>query len=119
MLSAVFLLAITISGCAQPKDEQYFPFFENGKWGYLDNKGVRVIEPKFDGGGDFYEGRAMIIENGHGGYINTKGEVVIKTEYDGVNHFFEGLASVMQNDKWGFIDKEGNMAIVPRFAIAQ
>jgi len=65
-------------------------FSNNGKWGFLNKKGIVGIKPIFDSVGDFHEGLA---------------KVQIKVDDKGDDNSI----------KWGFIDKSGNMVIKPRF----
>ena len=37
---------------------------DNGKWGYVDEKGNWIIEPKFDEAQDFYHGEAVVLYEG-------------------------------------------------------
>lgn len=47
-----------------------------GKYGYINENGDFVIEPKFDHAGEFEDGIARVYLNGKYFYINTKGEEV-------------------------------------------
>ena len=91
-------------------------FKQNGKCGYIDNKGNIVIQPKFDDIGNFSEGLAIIKQNGKHGYIDKGGNIVIQPQFDdAVGNFSEGLAVIKKYDKYGFIDKNGNIVIQPQF----
>jgi len=46
----------------------------NGKYGYINTKGERVIAPVFDSASSFCRGYARIIYQGRDGLINTEGE---------------------------------------------
>ena len=100
----------------------YFPFEENGKYGYMDRTGLVVIEARFDNAKRFFENKAVIELNGKLGYINEHGDVIIKPQYDIAHRFSEGIALVGNKRKprdtgffpngYGYINAKGEI-IVP------
>ncbi len=48
----------------------------NGKWGFIDNSGKFVIEPKYDEATSFIDGHACVIINGNSKLINKSGKIV-------------------------------------------
>jgi hypothetical protein len=88
-----------------------FRIEENGKWGLIDNKGNKIIKPKYDDITNMYDGLAAVKVEDKWGYINKSGEMVIKPKYDGANEFRDGLAYVNKGEEGEFIDKKGNMVI--------
>ena len=46
----------------------------NGKWGYINERQVWVIQAKFDEAREFKGGRASVKQNGKWGFINKRGE---------------------------------------------
>ncbi|EDO9033655.1 WG repeat-containing protein [Campylobacter coli] len=87
----------------------------DGQWSFLDKNGEFVIEPKFDGVGNFSEGLAAVGLNGKWGFIDKNGEFAIKPKFDDIWDFREGLARVELNGKYGFMDKNGKIVIEPKF----
>lgn len=90
-----------------------FPAYKNivgGKvYGYINNKGVFIIEPKFDMAYDFNEhGLAIIDKNNLTGAINTKGEYAIRPIYESITPFKEERAIYVLNNKMGVMDEKGN-----------
>lgn len=65
------------------------------------------IEPKYDGGGYFSEGLAMVEKDGKWGMIDEKGKLVIPYKYDFIFGFFDGTCKVVNESKQGLIDKTG------------
>ncbi|WP_028980288.1 WG repeat-containing protein [Sporocytophaga myxococcoides] len=73
-------------------DTETFDDFRDGlckgrkgeKFGFYDNTGKWVIEPKFDGARDFKNGYAAVKENGKWGMIDRAGNWVIKPLYAGI-----------------------------------
>jgi hypothetical protein len=89
---------------------------KNGKFGYLNNKGVEIIKCKYDCALDFSEGLAAVKENDKWGFINDKGEYVIRNIYDSETAnfafgedvlFSKGVARVLLNGNAIFIDSKG------------
>jgi hypothetical protein len=87
-----------------------------GRWGYIDQNGAFLIEPKFIEAHTFSEGLAAVIVKQEGepdpkkwpyGYINQKGELVISPRFQAAFDFSEGLARVVLDGRKGFIDQNG------------
>jgi len=97
------------------------PLFQaarNGYWGYIDQTGKVVVEPRFEAARDFFHGLAAVRSNGKWGYINEKGAFVIPARFDNARDFLEDLAPVRVDRAWGYIDTSGHTAIAPRFQAA-
>ena len=104
----------------------------NGRWGFIDETGKYVIEPKFVTVRSFSEGLAAVVfkenesVNHTVGYIDQSGRVVIPPQFSGdsgvdVRGFSEGLAAVMMfkdRQLWGYIDKSGKFVVEPQFVAA-
>ena len=93
--------------------------YENGKYGFKDNKGNVVIPHQFHFAHDFSDGMAIVVnEIGEVGYINTKGELAIPYQYDTMaesdgNDFHEGLCAVVVDGSYewvSYVDKTGKLA---------
>jgi hypothetical protein len=107
--------------------------YENGKYGYYNEKGKVVIKPQFTLARKFSEGLAAVNTNGldnEWGFIDTTGKMKISAQFHEVKDFSEGFAAVAIYDKkglyyprtnstllslWGYIDKEGNFVISPQY----
>ena len=86
------------------------------RYGYINGKGKKVIEPRYTDAHNYSEGLAAVKEADRWGFINGKGEAVIDIQYPEVGDFKEGLAYVRaDNGQYGYIDKKGNMVINPQF----
>lgn len=78
------------------------PVWHRGKQGYIDKTGKFVINPQFDGAGDFSEGLARVCIGGSyppccggkWGYIDRTGKILINPQFDYAEDFSEGLAVV-------------------------
>ena len=82
----------------------------NGKvYGYINNKGLFVIKPRFQIAYDFKYDVAVVLENNKFGVINTNGEYLVKPVYDSIGEFKEGRAIFNLNGNVGVIDDKGNV----------
>lgn len=64
------------------------------KYGFINEKGEKIIRCKFDDALDFSEGFAAVMLNGKWDYIDTKGNEVIPLKYASASKFNNGLAEV-------------------------
>ncbi|MDP2337633.1 MAG: WG repeat-containing protein [Bacteroidota bacterium] len=92
---------------------QVVPFYSatNDKYGYKDEKGKVIIEPKYELAYTLTEGMAEVRFNGKYGYVDQKGRETVPTKYDHAWKFIGGYAAVKLGDKSGFIDKSGKEVI--------
>lgn len=120
-LFILVLLAICINAPESQAQEKLVPFEKDDKWGYMDQKGRIVIEPKFVIAHDFSpEGIAAVADKNGWAYINMAGNVVIRPfVFDNApDPFNEGLARFSVDNKFGFFDKTGKVIIQPQFDFA-
>lgn len=108
-----------------PPDGKPIPFVQEygdgERWGYKDEKGNVVIEPKFVIADEFSpEGMAAVATEKEWLYIDTTGAVVIRPFIfdNGPDYFSEGLARFTEDGKFGFFDRSGKVVIGPRFDFA-
>lgn len=93
----------------------------DGKWGYINNKGVKITDIKYDDAYAFSEGLGRVniggekkmkvngrATNGRFGFVDASGKEVIPIKYDSAFCFKNGVAKVKLNDEWFYIDKSGN-----------
>lgn len=82
------------------------------KWGFIDKKGVLVIEPSFHFVEEFADGMAVVRnEKELHGAINKNGELVIDHQFRTLTNFENGYACFGDINKWGLIDKQGNIIL--------
>ena len=73
---------------------------QNEPWiGYVDMKGHVALKLKYDFGGNFHDGMAVVRKGNKWGYIDKAGMEVIPCQYDYAGDFSEKLALVMVKDK--------------------
>ena len=88
-------------------------------WGFVDKFGKQVINPQFDEGGDFHDGKcAGKNKEGKWGYIDKSGKIVINHQFNSAAAFKDGKAVVSLDEKAGVIDNDGKYIINPQFGYA-
>lgn len=103
--------------CAQVLKAQLVPFYSAtvNKYGYKDEKGKVIVEPKYDLAYSFNEGMAAFRINGKYGFVDEKGREKVQPKYDNTWKFIGGYAAVKLDDKYGFIDITGKEVIPPKY----
>ncbi len=96
-------------------------FIERGKFGFFNQKGQAVIQPRFDFAAPFSEGRAAyctgcqmkavgehrLVEGGLWGYLDPQGKAAILPRFEAAENFASGKARVKLEGKWMWIDRKG------------
>ena len=89
------------------------------KFGYINKKGKKIIDFRFDEVRDFSEGLAAVRIGVHWGYIDMSGIYAIPSQFDEVYSFSGGVACVgigpAKSRKYGYIDENGKYIINPQF----
>jgi hypothetical protein len=102
---------------AFPKNSNLARVYKKGRFGFVNDKGIWVIEPTFKDAKEFSNGLAPVY-NKKWGYINTSGELVIPYQFDQAETFSEdGFAPVLVKGRWGFINAKGKMVVEPKYEI--
>ena len=85
-------------------------------WGFKSRQtGGVVIEPRFNGVHDFYEGFARIRVDGKEGYIKPDGRFLIGAIFDKTRNFETGLAAISFERRCGFLRTNSTYLFEPRF----
>ncbi len=70
-------------------------------WGFVDNTGTMIIEPKYDDAKAFSNSLAPVKIENVWGYITINNELVIPAKYeDAINFTDKGAACVKTNERW-------------------
>ncbi len=104
--SKLIILLLFLSSSIFAQETALFRIIENGKIGFINNKGETVIQAVYLEAGAFREGLASVRIGGRYGFINTTGEVAIPVKYDYVGDFKNGIVDVYVDGEVTFINKE-------------
>jgi hypothetical protein len=64
-----------------------FKVNHDGKWGIIDTNGVVIVDPKYDGIGQYnLDGLIIVLRNNKWGYINSEGKEIIEPKYDAIGN---------------------------------
>lgn len=88
----------------------------NGKWGYMNNKGDVVIAPKYDSCDVFKYGFARVRIGTKWGIIDRTGTQILESKYEGIFPGENGIFIFYENGAWGVIDKTGKILAPPTFS---
>jgi hypothetical protein len=104
-----------VTGGRQFSEEVILVKASNDRYGYIDQDGQWVIEPKFLDAEDFSHGLAPIRSDlEKWGYIDHAGAVVIPPQFDRAETFISpGLAKVQVNKEHGVINLKGEYILEP------
>lgn len=83
----------------------WFAFAQDNRWGYADNDGNVVIEPKFEEAKSFSNNYAAVLNDKYWGFINTQGDIVITGEFTDAGYMNpEGRCMIQNNNGfWSYI----------------
>ncbi|MDR2571947.1 MAG: WG repeat-containing protein [Oscillospiraceae bacterium] len=84
-------------------DEGYAAVKKNGKWGFIDTKGVEVLPFVFDDALSFGQHLAAVKQGELWGYISIYGNMVIDAVFHDAKSFSGGSAPVLTQQGWQFI----------------
>lgn len=76
-------------------------------WGLVNDKGLTLRLPQFDGAGSFQGGTASVAVVHHYGITDRGGKVLLEPVYDYIAYMGNGLFRVEQAGKVGYINREG------------
>ena len=97
-------------------DGKWLLIEKNKKWGWCNEDGSIVIEPRFEKGFNFYDAPlAPVRIDGKWAYINRKGKIKIKRQFDMALPFVGKQAVVWTSTRIGFINEDGRYVINPQY----
>ncbi|NGZ78038.1 WG repeat-containing protein [Saccharibacillus alkalitolerans] len=99
--------------------EGFAVVFKDGKWGFVDKKGMPLSGFVYDAARGFSEGKAAVMTGNRWGFIGRSGQEMIEPRYEEVGRFSEGFAKVRLGGLWGFVDGSGAVKIEPKFEDAK
>lgn len=91
---------------------------QNGKFGFINNRGKEIIPPKYDRAKSFRHKIAIVGKESKYGIINTKGKEIVAIDYDSITWYdrdvswsdtpaSRNLISIEKDGKCGFLNNEG------------
>lgn len=113
MKNYITIILLLFSNLIFGQNDELFRIVENGKIGYINDRGETVINPKYLEAGVFSEGIASFRINGQYGFINSKDEIILPAIYDFVGSFQNGIADVYNDNEVSFINKKG-VSVLPK-----
>lgn len=84
---------------------------ENGKWGFIDTLGKKIIDIKYDVVSNFSKGAAMAKLGNEFFLINKKGEAIESAKYEAAGVPDNGTFPVQKDKLAGLVDSKGNVII--------
>jgi len=98
----------------EKQDAMLYPVLKGGKWGYIDETGKVVVEPRFKRASYFSDGLAKVVWKDWPEYIDRTGKRITEDTYMVAGDFSDGLALAVGVDigrELAFIDKRGNVTV--------
>ncbi|MEK3758981.1 WG repeat-containing protein [Paenibacillus sp. FSL P4-0338] len=85
-------------------------------WGYINNDGRIVIEPRYDYAEEFQQNGLAVVQRGNvSGLIDSSGRERVKPVYSFIGPFSEGRAVVSDAKGYTFIDEKGKEVTSARY----
>lgn len=102
------LESITSNNCNGSFSEGLARWSRRSQFGYIDQSGKWVIDPRYDLASDFSEGLAAVRIGKQWGYINRTGHMMVKPHtWSNAGDFHDGLARIVTKNGVAYIDRTG------------
>ncbi len=89
--------------------------YSGGKWGFIDDAGAWLIEPRFAGAGTYYEGHAPFMTDGRWGLMDLAGEIVVSPRYLQGAYLNKGRIIARADTGQGVFNARGEVIVPPEF----
>ncbi len=89
---------------------------KDGVYGYIDENGTLVIEPKYDMAYPFKNNKALVSLLGKWIYIDKMGNLIEKLRYSDVFQVSDKLLGFKENGLYGFMDASGQVIHTAQFS---
>lgn len=99
----------------EPFNEGFAAVKIGNKWGYINEKGEFLIEPKFDKAYFFVNNFAWVVKNKKYGFIKLDGSYLIEPKFDKAISFQDNVAMVKADNKWSYIKTDGSPLFIYKF----
>lgn len=97
-----------------------------GKWGFVNERGEKVINYDYDEVSAFVQGRAKVKKGDKYGYINENGKEIIKIKFSEIGTWTDGKCKVAEGGsvvdgtpkdaKWGYIGPNGEYILKTEYS---
>ena len=87
--------------------EVIVPFYDAGKWGFMNKNKEIVVRPEFQEAYPPSAGLCRVKQDGKYGFIGIDGKIRIRTKYDRAEDFVNGVAMVSRKGKTTYIKPNG------------
>lgn len=113
----IVIFLLFVSCCLVAENFWLAAVYQNGRWGFINQKNSLVIPCLYNDTGDFHDGLCAVKNGDYWGYVDTHKQLVIYPAYTYADSFSEGVAPVktQQTDKYGYINTEGKWVIPQKF----
>jgi hypothetical protein len=88
---------------------------ENGKTGFIDHSGKKIIPCIYDSAWDFSENSALVKSEGKYFYIDTNGRQLSDTKFEQAVPFYSKYTAARKDKKWGLINQQMEWVIQPQY----
>jgi hypothetical protein len=102
-----------------PITEKLQGFYEDGKYGFKDERGRLRIANRYDSIVPFSESRAAVKLLGKWGFIDQFDKLIIQPQFDKPAFFKNQFALVLKDGKYGIIDHDGQTRLNFEFEFVQ
>lgn len=113
----------SISDGSRDMNKRLLRASKGAKWGFIDEAGQWVIQPKFTMAQDFEKDVARVVVDRSWGLIDKNGQYIAKPQYRLISKFNDGMACVRIGDgddsRMGYIDQSGKLVIEPKYVLAE
>lgn len=97
-------------------DDGLARFEDHGLWGFVDERGIEVIEAQYEYALSFSDGLAAVEVDGVYGFIDETGAMVIEPQFEGaLEKYTFGRCLISENGKLGIIDQAGLIIVEPQY----
>jgi len=86
----------------------FYPYKNDGKYGFIQRNGDIVIEAKYDQVSPFREGLSIVLSGEFYGAIDKRNHLVIDAKFDDMEDFNLGKSIVEKDNVFGLVDRVGN-----------
>jgi len=110
MKNITIILTLLFPCFIYSQNENLIPYTCQEKWGYCNEQGDEVINPKYDLAQFFVDGKAVVMSNNKFGMIDKNGIEILPCKYNEVKNFDHknDLILARKNKKWLQFNSKGN-----------